>query len=224
MLGVSSAENQQTIDSRTDSFAHLAAGRTTESSNSTSLGEEPNPAPMLLMAGTKIRIVMGSDVSTATCMEGDEFLARTAKDVSSDGSVLLPIGSVIRGRIGSLHPPNEFKRTFMELHFDSLTTPDNRQTALAARVASTSGVAHVHRGRKDIPIIVRTGYLFAPITVSGSPIVRSRGEMIEHERTADDLRVRLSAGAVALVPASGKEIDLKVGDELWIQLTKDLQI
>ena len=224
---VSSAE--EPIDStRTDSSPHVTAVRTTESSDSSTSSEEPNPASILVVAGTKIPIVMASAVNSATGMEGDEFLAKIAVDVVVDGSIALPAGAVIKGRIGCLGAPDCFKRRYVELHFDYVASRDNQDIPLAAIVVTRAGIAHVHRGLKDIAIAVKAAS--APVALGTATSYnpkdasRRKNRITTKEEAAKDVSAGWTVGTIAPVAVTGKEVDLKVGDELRIELTKDLRM
>ena len=111
--------------------------------------------------GTKIPIIIDTAVDSDTSQEGDEFEARTAEDLSIDGQVAVPAGSVIKGRIATLSAPKHLLRGgSVALKFDTVTTPDSRQIPLVATLVARGGVVHARRGAKDI--LIDTGTFAAP--------------------------------------------------------------
>jgi hypothetical protein len=201
-----------------------------ENASSENLEKKPMRASILVPKGTKIPIVMDSVACSATSREGDEFFASTSEVISGEGLVVLPIGTVIKGRVGFFHDPEHVKRTVMELKFESLSTPDNCYVPLAAYPVNRGGVAHARRGLKDIAFIVNTA---APPVLVGTQLCswggsknidrRSR-EITKGKKATTGVSVGLQVGSVAPIAVSGKEVDLRVGDELKIELAQDLQM
>ncbi len=52
-----------------------------------------------LPAGTEIRVRMSEELSTTSTTEGSPFEGRVMMDVLKDGSVIIPVGSTLKGRV-----------------------------------------------------------------------------------------------------------------------------
>lgn len=179
-------------------------------------------------SGTKIPIIMDTAVDSDTSQEGDEFSARTSEDLTIDGGIVVPAGSVIKGRIAQLNAARRFDRSgSVALKFDTVTTPDNRQIPIVANIVARGGVVHARRGMKDIAI--ETGMVVAPVAAglgigllaanasSSSSISGAGGAVI-------GAAVGAAVGAIVLMAKKGKRVDVRPGDELKIELAEDLRM
>jgi len=183
--------------------------------------------------GTKIPIIMDTAVDSDTSQEGDEFEARTAEDLTIDGNIAVPAGSVIKGRIAQLNAPKHLNRSgSVALKFDTVTTPDNRQIPIVANLVARGGVVHAKRGLKDIAIDTGTfalpaaaglgigllaGSANSSSTSSSSGIGRGGGAII-------GAGVGCAVGLAVLLAKRGKKVDVHPGDELKIELAEDLRM
>jgi hypothetical protein len=178
--------------------------------------------------GTKIPIIMDTAVDSETSQEGDEFSARTSEDLSIDGNTVVPAGSIIRGRIAQLMAPRAMNRSgAVQLKFDTITTPDNRQIPLVANVVAKGGVVHARRGMKDVvldagavslPTLAGLGIgLLAGNGSSSSSIGAGGGAVI-------GAGIGLAVGVAVLLAKKGKKIDVRPGDELKIELAEELRM
>lgn len=176
--------------------------------------------------GTKIPIIIDTAVDSDTSQEGDEFEARTAEDLSIDGQVAVPAGSVIKGRIATLNSPKHMlKGGSVALKFDTVTTPDNRQIPLVATLVARGGVVHARRGAKDI--LIDTGTFAAP-TALGVAIGAIAGHSTSSLGVAGGALIGVGVGAAVgvaiLLAKKGKKIDVRPGDELKIELAEELRM
>jgi hypothetical protein len=176
---------------------------------------------------TKIPIIMDTAVDTDTSQEGDEFEARTSEDLTIDGQIAVPAGSVIKGRIAQLNSPRHLNRSgSVALKFDTVTTPDNRQIPLVANLVAHGGVVHARRGAKDILIDAGT---FTLPTAAGLAIGAIAGNANTNKLgVAGGALIGAGVGAVVgaavLLAKKGKKIDVRPGDELKIELAEDLRM
>ncbi len=179
-------------------------------------------------SGTKIPIIMDTAIDSDTSQEGDEFSARTAEDLTIDGGIVVPAGSVIKGRIAQLNAARRFDRSgSVALKFDTVTTPDNRQIPIVANIVAHGGVVHARRGMKDIaietsmvtlPTVVGLGVgVLAGAASKSSSIGAGGGALI-------GAAVGVAVGAVVLMAKKGKRVDVRPGDELKIELGEDLRM
>ncbi len=177
-------------------------------------------------SGTKISIIMDTAVDSDTSQEGDEFSARTAEDLTIDGTTAVPAGSIIRGRIATLNAPKHLNRSgSVALKFDSVTTPDNRQIPLVANLVARGGVVHARRGLKDIAIDSGT---FSLPTLVGLGIGAVAGHSSSSVGVGGGVLIGAAVGAAIgvciLMAKKGKRVDVRPGDELKIELAEDLHM
>ena len=82
-------------------------------------------------AGTRFQLQVMRGVTTYTGGVGDPFTATLINEQSADSSVILPVGSVIRGSIDNLRTAKRFSRgAKLYLDFDHVVTPSGRQIPL----------------------------------------------------------------------------------------------
>jgi hypothetical protein len=178
-------------------------------------------------SGTKIPIIMDTAVDSDTSQEGDEFSARTAEDLTIDGTAVVPAGSIIRGRIATLNTPKHLNRSgSVALKFDTVTTPDNRQIPLVANLVARGGVVHARRGLRDVAI--ETGIAALP-TLAGVGIGAVAGNSGSSKigmggGALIGAGVGVAVGVAILLAKKGKKVDVRPGDELKIELAEDLHM
>ncbi len=180
-------------------------------------------------AHTKIPIIMDTAVDSDTSQEGDEFSARTGEDLTIDGQVVVPAGSVIKGRIAQLNAPKRLDRSgSVALKFDTVTTPDNRQIPLVATIVAHGGVVHARRGAKDI--VLDAGIVTLP-TVLGLGIGALAGGGSSANKVGGragaamiGAAVGVAIGTIIICTKKGKKVDVRPGDELKIELGEDLRM
>ena len=178
--------------------------------------------------GTHIPIIMDTAVDSDTSQEGDEFSARTSEDLAIDGATVVPARSIIHGRIAQMMAPRALNRSgAVQLKFDTITTPDNRQIPLVANIVARGGVVHAKRGFKDVlidssavtlPLLAGLGIgALAGGGSSSSSIGAGGGAMI-------GAGIGLAVGVAVLLAKKGKKIDVRPGDELKIELAEELRM
>ncbi|MBI2811527.1 MAG: hypothetical protein HYX67_11980 [Candidatus Melainabacteria bacterium] len=192
-------------------------------------------------AQTKIPIIMDTAVDSDTSQEGDEFSARTSEDLTIDGAIVVPAGSIIKGRIAQLNSPKHFNRSgSIALKFDTVTTPDNRSIPLVANLVAHGGVVHARRGLKDyaidggtVMLPVLAGTLIGVVagksnttnnnTNSNNNSNNSNG-MGKGTAMALGAGVGIAVGVAILCAKKGKKVDVRPGDELKIELAEALRM
>ena len=63
------------------------------------MAREPNRDRLTIPAGTELQLVLESGLSSATAQVGDPVTARVSRATAPDGRVLLPGGTVLKGRV-----------------------------------------------------------------------------------------------------------------------------
>jgi hypothetical protein len=109
----------------------------------------PQPLPPgELGAGTRIRVSLLSDLASGINQAGDTFRSRVMLDVLEDGSVMIPMGSEIDGRVARVSSGEGLGSDgSMTLHPETVILPDGTRYQIYAMVAATPG-SHTRVGRE----------------------------------------------------------------------------
>ncbi|MGH9779894.1 MAG: hypothetical protein ACRD5I_15945, partial [Candidatus Acidiferrales bacterium] len=97
----------------------------------------PAPQTLRVAEGTKIRFTINQGLSTKTAREGDDFSGVVSQSVRQGDRVVIPEGSVIRGRVSHVQRPGRVKgRGELGLRFDELELPSGETYDLSASLTS----------------------------------------------------------------------------------------
>ena len=90
-----------------------------------------------LVAGTKIPLKMAEPVTTKDFETGDMFSATVAQDVVLEQSIVLPVGTLVRGNVKAITKSKRLsKAANLYLSFDHIVTPQGRQLPINAALSS----------------------------------------------------------------------------------------
>lgn len=90
-----------------------------------------------IQAGTIFELEFLQPVNTFSGTEGDSFTAIIKNELKADSSVILPLGSVVRGSVSNVNTAKRFSRgAKLYLDFDHVVTPNGRQIPLDMSVSS----------------------------------------------------------------------------------------
>lgn len=90
-----------------------------------------------LQTGTKIPLQMAEPVTTKNLETGDMFSASVVQDVILDHSVVLPVGTLVRGNVKAINKAKRLsKAANLYLSFDHIVTPQGRQLPINAALSS----------------------------------------------------------------------------------------
>ena len=89
-----------------------------------------------IASGTIFQLEFTQPVTTFSGNEGDYFTAVLKNELKADSTVILPVGSVVRGSIQKVNTAKRFSRgAKLYLDFDHVVTPNGRQIPLDMAVA-----------------------------------------------------------------------------------------
>jgi hypothetical protein len=104
---------------------------------------DPGPRREEIPAGTSLTLVMETGLSTATSREGQAVTARIERAVSEDGRVVLPGGSVLRGRVSEVDPSGRIHgRAHLAVKWDQITVRGVSRRIETSDVAMTAEDNH----------------------------------------------------------------------------------
>ena len=178
-------------------------------------GQPNQPAPaynLTVPAGTELAIRINQNISVKHTPAGSHFTGEVAESVTSNGSVLIPRGTPVRGRVDASHERGHFKgSSILELRLTSMTlngseygldTHDNVHTKkgkgkrTAGFIGGMTGagmlIGGIASGGVGLAIGgaagAGAGTLLAGAT--GNRDIDIPAESIQHFRLADDLVVQ----------------------------------
>ena len=167
--------------------------------------------PVVVPAGTHLTLTLDDTLSSHETPAGALFSARVTQEVSVDGRVAIPAGSVVRGRVTEARPANKVGgRAILSLSFDELQTPDGETATIAARLVQ---VGKSERA-KDAAIIGGS-------TLGGAIL----GEAVdEGQGTVVGAIVGGIAGTVGALKTKGKPVELPAGTSIHIALESAVRV
>jgi hypothetical protein len=99
--------------------------------------------PGELSEGTMLRVHIDQEISTSFTRTGTPFTARTIADVMQGSHVIIPVGTVMLGRVTRVSASRRIKgRAKLHLRADELVLPDGTRMILHAQVIDTGSMTH----------------------------------------------------------------------------------
>lgn len=106
----------------------------------TSVPSGPNQLP----EGTILKVTLNQRLSTATTLPGAEFSARVVEAVTKNGKVVIPVGSIVSGRVTSVSAGRRIRGgASIRLRPDEVDLPDGTRYFLHAEVYDLSARQNV---------------------------------------------------------------------------------
>src|SRR5437660_5773155 len=89
-----------------------------------------------LPAGTRLRVQMQTPVDTKTSNVGDAVEALLVEPVQNGGSILVPVGARLTGRVAAVSPQSKAHQThaLLQLSFDELILPNGQHLKIQAHL------------------------------------------------------------------------------------------
>lgn len=123
------------------------------SSSSESPTIELSTSSEKIPSGTKLSIVMKTNLNAKKSKEGDPFSAIIKEDVIVDNNLILPAGSLMRGRVDKVKKPGIFSKSgSILLNFDHIVTPLGKQVNLDIDLSKANNI------NKEGAIIANKGF------------------------------------------------------------------
>jgi hypothetical protein len=99
---------------------------------------QTNAQTLALPMGTAVKMKLETILSTVANKTGDPFAGRVTEDVTMNGAVVIPVGSSIQGHVTHVSSTRRYKGLpSLDLHPESVTTPDGQKYTLNAVVVDT---------------------------------------------------------------------------------------
>lgn len=177
---------------------------------------------------TRLRLVLESAVDAKTSQPGDIFEGHVKEDLFIGSQLLLPKGSLVRGRVADVTRPRMLSRAAkIGLKLEQIATPTGEVVPLDAALEFRKGQTNA-RGQLDpgTSFGSRVGDDLKSVTGLNSKSGTTRGALMAANIAtlgAPAAATLLGGSAIALF-RSGDNVSLAPGQELEILLTNDLGV
>lgn len=176
---------------------------------------------------TRMKLVVEYPISATTSKPGDIFEGHVKEDLFYGRTLILPRGSLVRGRVSEVNKPRLLSRAGkIGLKLDQIVTPTGEVIPLDASLEFQKGTTN-KMGQLDPGTNFGTRVESSVRTVSGlDQTGAARGALVAANIAtlgAPIVATAIGSSAVALF-RSGDNISLSPGQELEILLTNDLGV
>jgi TolA-binding protein len=189
------------------SSATSTTGRSTTQTTTTTTTTRSGPT-VEVPSGTEMDVRMQNTLSSGTAQVEDRFEATTLADITANGRVAIPAGSVVRGVVTAVEPGTRTNRTSrMTVSFDQVT--------ISGRAYPMRGtVTEAIEGSGIRGEVGRTGAGAGVGAVLGGLLGGVKGAV---------LGAVIGAGGT-MVATEGKEVELEQGTVLRVRIDAPLQV
>jgi hypothetical protein len=173
------------------------------------VAEAPEP-PLTLPAGTELRLVLENSLSSTTSQVGDRVTARVERATDDEGRIVLPGGTVVKGRVTEAEGAGRVKgRARVAVSFDEIVVRgrSHRLDATGIAVEAQSGA------KKDAATIggaAALGAIIGGIADGGDGA--KKGVLIGG-----------AAGTGAVLATKGKEVQLPAGSRWTVRVSETVR-
>ncbi len=172
----------------------------------------PEPIVKTLPAGTLVDLIILDGRSSETSKPGDSFRARVAQDISRDGVVVVPAGSVVRGEVTEAVPLKKIGGTAkVALRFSEIELTTGSSVPIEASIAE-QGKNETKRDAATIGGAAAGGALLGRILGKGG-----KGALI-------GAIVGGAAGTAIAAKTKGEQVEIPVGTEISIALNRPVDV
>lgn len=167
-----------------------------------------------LPGGTKIRVRMDNEISSNVSSVNDTFTATVSSPLIIRGVELIPIGSVVEGKVINARAASSGKTDGnLEVKFETLRFPDEATRQIDASLVNKNLVENKSSAFTVISILSGT----AIGAVLGAITGKTKGAAI-------GAGIGAGAGTATSLLRKGKEARIKANDEFEIRLNKEVTV
>jgi len=166
-----------------------------------------------LQSGTKIRLRMETEINSKVSSAGDTFITKIAKPVVVRETIVLPVGTVIEGRVTKVEPAAIGGQSGkMEVVFESLRFADGVKRSIEGELINELKAASI---QKSNILTIIGGAAFGAIF--GAVSKTENGALI-------GAGIGAGAGTSVAVLRKGKNVRIKSDEEFEIELKKAVSL
>jgi len=193
--------------------------------NSLSTAFREEAASTTIPVQTRLKLVLETGIDAKTSKPGDIFESHVKDDLFIGSSLLLPRGSLVRGRIAEVNRPRIISRAArIGLKLDQIVTPTGEVIPLDAGLEFRKGVTN-QKGQLDPGTSFGTRVESSVRTVSGmNSTGAAKGALVTANIATlgvPTIATAIGSSAIALFK-SGDNVNLGPGQEIEVLLTNDL--
>jgi hypothetical protein len=176
---------------------------------------------------TRLKLVLETAVGSSSSKPGDIFEAHVRDDLFLGANLVLPRGSLIRGRVSDVAKPKLISRAaHIGLKLDEIVTPIGEVIPLDAALEFRRGVTN-KKGQLDPGTSFSTRVDKSIKAVTGQTSTgATKGALVAANIAtlgAPAIATAIGSSAIALF-SSGDKVELTPGQELEVLLTQDLGV
>jgi len=166
-----------------------------------------------LQSGTKIRLRMETEINSKVSSAGDTFITKIAKPVVVRETIVLPVGTVIEGRVTKVEPAAIGGQSGkMEVVFESLRFADGVKRSIEGELINELKAESI---QKSNILTIIGGAAFGAIF--GAVSKTENGALI-------GAGIGVGAGTSVAVLRKGKNVRIKSDEEFEIELKKAVSL
>jgi hypothetical protein len=197
------------------SRAQLPAGEV-QKSGSISGPKQPS------LEGRKARLALLSPISSKS-PSGSSFMAKLEDPVEVDGKPVLPMGTLVEGHLETIPARRMMRRGALRMVFDRIKLPDGTVQPARFELASTESNSAKTDSEGTVHPTVSKKRL--AIQLGGTALVAKLADDLSEEALATPASSArwygLAASTTFLLLQKGREVKLKPGDVIEVDLLRD---
>jgi hypothetical protein len=168
-----------------------------------------------IQKGTHVDLMLEQELNSNAAKVDDTFRASFAEDLSVDGQVVLPAGSVVHGVVTSVKSLRDGARSaFMGVRFVRIELPDGESKAIHAKLVSLRQ-AQKRLRVPEPPPLVSTGRKTDVVLIGQATPADKRA----HTLVGDDAAERFSRSSL-----SEGEVEIAAGTMISMEFDQDLLV
>ena len=169
----------------------------------------PRRETLVIPGGTEMRVVLETGLSSETSQDGERVVARVERATAQDGRVVLPGGTVLRGRVVRAESAGRMRgRSHLTVDFDRIVVR-GREHPLQATSITVDGPASTKRD----------GAIIAGSTAAGAVIGG-----IMNKGVKKGAAVGAATGAGAVLVTRGDAIEMPAGSRWTVRTTSTVRL
>jgi len=169
----------------------------------------PRRETLVIPGGTEMRVVLETGLSSETSQDGERVVARVERATAQDGRVVLPGGTVLRGRVVRAESAGRVRgRSNLTVDFDRIVVR-GREHPLQATSITVDGPDSTRRDAAIIGGSTAAGAILGGITKKGV----KKGAV-----------VGAATGAGAVLVTRGDAIEMPAGSRWTVRVTNTVRL
>lgn len=172
-----------------------------------------------------LRLTVSQVLDGSFSQEGDEFFAEVTDDVSGNGGIIIPAGTVAHGKIKQAGGAKRLGRDgYLDLDFDYLMTPDGREIPIEGQmttklhpITATSKIVATDLGYTAVGGVV--GGIVALDMLGIEAAIASQGYTV-----AGGAAIGGTIGLCASLYRKGKDVLIAPGDEIRVKINTSVPL